>query len=113
MSKQRYNSIIEEVYQNYVNETMFRSNPEWLKQIPIWDLKTGEKSMGGRQYCKDEFIDKCKTDQDFSERWGLKIIEDYDLVPQTECWGDVTITKPVRRYKTYIVYKNKVYQFYE
>ena len=27
------------------------------------------------EYSKEEFIDKCKTDSEFSERWGLKIEE--------------------------------------
>jgi len=93
--------------------TMFDSNPKWLEQVSVRDMKTGEVIIGVRQYAKEEFINKIKTDQEFSDKFRLKIIEDYDLVPQTDCWGDVTITKPVRRYKTYLVYKNKVYQFYE
>jgi hypothetical protein len=28
-----------------------------------------------RSYTKEEFINKCKTDPEFSERWGLKIEE--------------------------------------
>jgi hypothetical protein len=29
----------------------------------------------GQLLTKEEFIDKCKTDNEFSERWGLKIEE--------------------------------------
>jgi hypothetical protein len=28
----------------------------------------------GRPLLKEEFIEKCKTDSEFSERWGLKIV---------------------------------------
>jgi len=42
-----------------------------------------------RSYTKEEFINKCKTDTEFSERWGLKIEERelsqderYDLLTQ-------------------------------
>jgi hypothetical protein len=28
----------------------------------------------GRPLIKEEFIEKCKTDSEFSQRWGLKIV---------------------------------------
>jgi hypothetical protein len=67
--------IIDEAHQNYVKETMFDSDPKWLEPVPVMDMKTGEKSMGVRQYGKESFINKCKTDPEFSEKWGLKIEE--------------------------------------
>jgi hypothetical protein len=73
--------IIDEVHQNYVKETMFDSNPKWLESVPVMDMKTGEKSMGVRQYGKESFINKCKTDSEFSEKWGLKI-EERELTPK-------------------------------
>jgi hypothetical protein len=75
MTKERYNQIIDEVYKNYLNETMFSSDPTWLEPIPVMDMKTGEKSMGARQYHKEVFLNKCKTHNEFSEKWGLKIEE--------------------------------------
>ena len=75
MDKDKYNQIIDEVHQNYVKETMFDSDPKWLEPVPVMDMKTGEKSMGVRQYGKESFINKCKTDPEFSEKWGLKIEE--------------------------------------
>jgi hypothetical protein len=75
MSKERYNQIIDEVHKNYVNETMFDSNPKWLEPVPVQNMKTGEISMGARQYAKLDFIHKCKTNKEFSEKWGLKIEE--------------------------------------
>ena len=67
--------IIDVVYENYVKETMFNSNPKWLEPVPVMNMKTGEKSMGARQFFKESFINKCKTDSEFSEKWGLKIEE--------------------------------------
>jgi hypothetical protein len=34
-----------------------------------------EDEMIKRSYTQEEFINKCKTDQEFSEKWGLKIEE--------------------------------------
>jgi hypothetical protein len=113
MNNERYNQIIDEAHKNYLNETLCTSDTTCLQSLLGMNLKTGEIGTIFRQYDKEEFIDKCKTDQEFSEKWGLKIVEDYELVPQTECLGDVTFTKPVRKHKTYLVYNNKVYEFYE
>ena len=68
--------LLDEVYENYVkwweksddscNLTEEQSN-KWLKLID-----------GGLQwtpFSQEEFINKCKTDTEFSEKWGLKIEE--------------------------------------
>lgn len=55
MNKEKYNQIIDEAYENY-------SKMVWrITDIPL--------------YGKKEFINKCKTDSEFSEKWGLKIKE--------------------------------------
>jgi hypothetical protein len=46
--------IIDEVYENYESRQI-------NMYIPIWS--------------QEEFINKCKTDPEFSEKWGLKIEE--------------------------------------
>jgi hypothetical protein len=46
--------LLDEVYENYESRQI-------NMYIPIWS--------------QEEFIDKCKTDTEFSERWGLKIEE--------------------------------------
>jgi hypothetical protein len=73
MNKERYNQIIDEVYKNYAY-SMIREAKETQKKM----LEAG----GWEHLCidpyyipKSEFINKCKTDQEFSERWGLKIEE--------------------------------------
>ena len=62
MNKERYNQIIDEVYENYKTE-----NQKLADVI-------GHGFHGGR-LTQDEFINKCKTDSEFSETWGLDIEE--------------------------------------
>jgi hypothetical protein len=38
-------------------------------------------AYGYRTYNQEEFINKCKTDTEFSEKWGLKI-EERELTPK-------------------------------
>ncbi len=58
MNKERYNQIINEVYENYVKQ-----NDDTVGRCDLWTLK------------KEEFINNCKIDSEFSETWGLKIEE--------------------------------------
>jgi hypothetical protein len=53
--------IIDESYNNYLTY--------------IHDVVQGENQIYGDWYGKEEFINKCKTDPEFSEKWGLKIEE--------------------------------------
>ena len=76
MSKERHNQIIDETYGNYISY--------------IHDIVQGEHQIYGNWYGKKEFIDKCKTDSEFSERWGLKIEErELDMM---ERWGLAGLT---------------------
>jgi len=61
--------LLDEVYENYVNKC---NEDKWMKEI-ILDLPFSNKSYG--LYSQEEFINKCKTDPEFSEKWGLKIEE--------------------------------------
>jgi hypothetical protein len=61
MSNARYNQIIDEVYEKY--EQKIISEGYYMLVAIGWPST------------KDEFINKCKNDQEFSERWGLKIEE--------------------------------------
>jgi hypothetical protein len=65
MNKQRYNRIIDDAYKN------FKNNFPMKKSNPPKDYINSK----GQLLTKEEFIDKCKTDNEFSERWGLKIEE--------------------------------------
>ena len=56
MENEKYNQIIDEAYNNYMNN--------WPSKIP----RIGP-------CLKEEFINKCKTDAEFSQTWDLKIEE--------------------------------------
>ena len=62
-----YNQIIDEVYENYLKHNDEVDN-YWIKKNP--EIKSRWKP-----YSQEEFINKCKTDSEFSEEWGLKIEE--------------------------------------
>ena len=57
MSKERYNQIIDDAYMSYSK-----------KHFKEWETGMDYES-------KESFIRKCKTDSEFSEKWGLKIEE--------------------------------------
>ena len=73
--KEKYNQIIEEAYENYskwVNSENRKGNDD--------ANALRKKGILVKQYyvsklSQEEFINKIKTDSDFSERWGLKIEE--------------------------------------
>lgn len=75
MNKEKYNHIVDEAWKKYLDETMFTSNPKWLEPVEVINKKTGEICWGARQYHREGFINKCKTDSEFSDKWGLKIEE--------------------------------------
>jgi hypothetical protein len=54
LSKKEQQLLIDEAYKNYY--TFMRDDRQW-------------------ELDKEEFINKCKTDTDFSEKWGLTIKE--------------------------------------
>jgi hypothetical protein len=68
--------LLDEAYKKYQTETMFRTDDLIsLKELDGMDMSTGEIKKVYRQYAPVEFINKCKTDTEFSEKWGLKIEE--------------------------------------
>ena len=74
MNKERYNQIIDDAYENYKTE-----NQKLADVI-------GHGFHGGR-LTQDEFINKCKTDSYFSEKWGLKIEErELTLEERMQLW---------------------------
>ena len=112
--------IIDVVYENYVKETMFNSNPKWLEPVPVMNMKTGEKSMGARQFFKESFINKCKTDSEFSEKWGLKIEERELSMSEKELWyknNNINPNEPwYPNFPTKLItitYNNKTIESYE
>jgi len=70
MNKERYSHIIDEVFKKYADSHWtLPENPDGpLLSGKLWSLKP-------IQHSKETFINECKTDKEFSERWGLKIEE--------------------------------------
>ena len=58
--------LLDEAYENYEKNAVVRDvvDSHYEPATDKWHL-----------YNKEEFINKCKTDPEFSERWGLKIEE--------------------------------------
>ena len=59
--------LLDGAYKNYCKEMIYHPEKNWL------DDGNGEKTY--RQLSQEEFINKCKTDIEFSEKWRLKIGE--------------------------------------
>jgi hypothetical protein len=69
MNKERYNQIIDEVYKNYVDKLSYNENDCFADE----DINKPNKTF--IPYNQQEFINRCKTDKEFSERWLLTIKE--------------------------------------
>ena len=68
MNNERYNQIIDEAYENFIN-TYKSKNGEII--LPPFDYIDDN----GVIMSKEQFITNIKYDHWFSERWGLKIDE--------------------------------------
>jgi hypothetical protein len=94
--------ILDEVYENYVNKC---NEDKWMKEI-ILDLPFPNKSYG--LYSQEEFINKCKTDTEFSERWGLKI-EERELSLEERLLLADKINKEIRQDLYSYAFNNPIY----
>lgn len=78
MSKEIYNQIIDEAYENYKLENK-KTNGTEVKVLSKYDdvdeLVEETLTSYTISMSKEQFINKCKTDNEFSERWGLNIDE--------------------------------------
>jgi len=73
-----YNQIIDEAYENYRLKSNDIDLPENLYNNLIDDLNKDAMfpiDNPSRMLSKEKFINKIKTDSEFSEKWGLKIEE--------------------------------------
>ena len=83
--KIKYNQIIDDAYfKRYRLEAWGECDRSWLLELDGINLTTGEEGKVHRQLTKEEFINKCKTDSEFAERWGLKI-EERELSLKERC----------------------------
>ena len=73
-----YNQMIDEAYKNYRLKSNDIDLPENLYNNLIDDLNKDAMfpiDNPSRMLSKEKFINKIKTDSEFSEKWGLKIEE--------------------------------------
>lgn len=70
MSKERYNQIIDEAYENYCKEYDKDNSVGVLLLVKRLDNKLVYKKPD-----KESFIGLCEYNKSFSEKWGLKIEE--------------------------------------
>ena len=83
MNKEKYNQIIDEVYEGYLNYPLatihdHHTNILYQNIDKGWCMLNGRSMVSPhptRHLTQEEFINKCKTDPEFSEKWGLKIEE--------------------------------------
>jgi hypothetical protein len=61
--------LLDEAYENYLKG----GHIKWLNQMEV-NTPDGKMNIP-IPYTQEEFIEKCKTDTEFSEKWGLKIEE--------------------------------------
>jgi hypothetical protein len=61
--------LLDGAYENYLKG----GHIKWLNQMEV-NTPDGKMNIP-IPYTQEEFIEKCKTDTEFSERWGLKIEE--------------------------------------
>ena len=66
MNKERYNQIINEAYENYTQTKIIKTDGGETHISPIGHYNG---------MTKEQFINKCKSGFEFSEKWGLKIEE--------------------------------------
>jgi hypothetical protein len=67
--------LLDEVYENYLQhyDDEYNEEQEKIQKNPLHWMEMRYTNI--RPYPKEMFLNKCKTDPEFSERWGLKIEE--------------------------------------
>jgi hypothetical protein len=95
MSEKRYNQIIDEVYEKYIGNTpseyVVGNDSDIMNQLMVW--KGRRCHLSGypilERLARYEFIHKCKTNKEFSEKWGLKIEErELSLEERMQIWNE-------------------------
>jgi len=66
----QYTDLLNEVYKNYWGKVSVNNEEDCLVK-----QEEGSLLKEVRVLYQQEFINKCKTDPEFSEKWGLKIEE--------------------------------------
>jgi hypothetical protein len=73
--------LLDEANNNYLNKCL---DKKWMKENVFFD-----GSSNHHLYLKEEFIHRCKTDSEFSEKWGLTIEErELSLEERVSIWDN-------------------------
>jgi hypothetical protein len=94
MSKE-YNQIIDSTYKGYLKKAKNQTTEDLLGSMIRGDeIIHGMLEAHTRDfipYTREQFIDKCKTDTEFSKRWGLQIEErELSLEERIKIWRERT-----------------------
>jgi hypothetical protein len=67
--------LLDEAYENYLQhyDDEYNEEQKKIQKSPLHWMEMEYTNI--RPYPKEMFINKCKTDTEFSEKWGLKIEE--------------------------------------
>ena len=113
MNNEKMNQMIDEAYESYTSYPLatihdHHTNILYQNRYKGWCMLNG-RSMASphptRHLSQEEFINKCKTDSEFSEKWrtllGLKIeerelslLERYELMKKLDNWVSVHYKEP-------------------
>ena len=84
MNNEKMNQIIDDAYTRYTNHWGFPIHPANFELYTRLDLHPDK-----RLFTKEEFVDRCQTNDEFSSTWGLKIKErELSLEERTELLKD-------------------------
>ena len=67
--------LLDEAYENYLQhyDDEYNEEQKKIQKNPLHWMEMEYTNI--RPYPKETFINKCKTDSEFSQKWGLKIEE--------------------------------------
>ena len=113
MNNEKMNQMIDEAYESYTSYPLatihdHHTNILYQNRYKGWCMLNG-RSMASphptRHLSQEEFINKCKTDSEFSEKWGtllglkieereLSLLERYELMKKLDNWVSVHYKEP-------------------
>jgi hypothetical protein len=82
--------LLDEVYENYLNEWTFEKHPNDGSVYNVEPIKV-------KEHTKPQFEYRCKTDTEFSEKWGLTIEERELSLEERYDWFTKTYNKNLTR----------------
>lgn len=108
--------IIDEAYEDYT-DTVYFDAITCIDDVEEYDEQTldnGDDWPIVVPFSKEKFINKCKTDEEFSKKWGLKI-EESEILQQVDQSNPVLkgSTALYSRKLITITYKDKTIESYE